>query len=152
MLNSEFLVSRELILVVGNPQYKYKYAKEWGMTILTTSWVTDSVAKGFGQLVTRKKYQVADTETGIVELSDLKLAVDVYRWSVQLIVAAFQIANSTKEKDSTLPEAIPEETKAFDIVSEIAQLVENTVTGLDLFEEMFFFISGFDSELRDEIS
>ena len=75
----------------------------------------------------------------------------MYRWYVHLITAVFQIVNSTKEEDS-VPEAIPEETKAFDIASEIAQLVENTVTGLDLFEEMFFFISGFDSELRDKIS
>ena len=49
-----------------------------------------------------------------------------------------------------MPEVIPEEIKALDIVKEIAQLAENTVTGLDIFEEMFFFISGFDSELRDE--
>ena len=41
------------------------------MTILTTNWVTDSIAKGFGQLVTRKKYQVADTEIGYVEFTFL---------------------------------------------------------------------------------
>ena len=88
------------------------------------------------------------------QIVELKFTVDMYHWSIKLIVTVFQIVNSTKEKDSSVPEgsSIPEETKAFDIASEIAQLVENTVTGLDLFEEMFFFISGFDSELRDEIS
>ena len=40
------------------------------MTILTINWVTDSIAKGFGQLVTRKKYQVADTEIGNVEFTE----------------------------------------------------------------------------------
>ena len=48
-------------LAMGGPGgEKFKYAKEWGMTIITTKWITDSVQKGFAQLVTRKKYQAAN--------------------------------------------------------------------------------------------
>ena len=49
---------------------KFKYAKEWGLTIVKTNWIIDSVNKGFAQLVSRKKYQVA--ETIIEEESEVK--------------------------------------------------------------------------------